>query len=134
MNREPICVLCRKNEEVSKAPGKDALRLEYDVCKNYDLASPELFKKSYTEMPREKRAMISSYTRMWFELSNDWLELENPSDFEDIITEYEAKTIDEKVENLILHLRKKSSQFAYLDSMPVRNIVECLNQKLCKVE
>ncbi len=116
MLEESKCVLCQKETKVSSAPEKNAYSIECDICGHYLLASPELFEKSYTEMPREKRAMLSAYTRNLFEHGEEPPELGDPDLLKEIIAEYENKKAGEKIKNLIWYTRKKSSQFG--DSVP----------------
>jgi len=116
MIEESKCVLCQKEAKVSSEPGKDAYFIECDTCGHYLLASPELFEKSYIEMPREKRAMLSAYTRNIFEHGEETPELEDPDLLKEIIDDYENKKAGEKLKNLIWYTRKKSSQLG--DSVP----------------
>ncbi len=116
MFEESKCVLCQKEAKVSSAPGKDAYSIECNICGHYLLASPELFEKSYIEMPREKRAMLSAYTRNLFEHGEEPPELGDPDLLKEIIAEYENKKAGEKIKNLIRYTRKKSSQLG--DSVP----------------
>ena len=111
MIEESKCVLCQKEAKVSSAPEKDASFIECDTCGHYLLASPELFEKSYIEMPREKRAMFSAYTRNLSEYGEEPPELGDPDLLKEIIAEYENKKAGEKLKNLILYMRKKSPQF-----------------------
>ncbi len=117
MIEESKCVLCQKESKVSSAPEKDASFIECDTCGHYLLASPELFEKSYTEMPREKRAMLSAYTRNLFEHGREPPELGDPDLLKEIMVEYENKKAGEKLKNLILYMRKKSPQFDDITSL-----------------
>jgi len=112
MIKESKCILCEKEARISGVSGKDAAFIECEKCGNYVLASPELFEKAYIHMPREKRAMLSAYTRELYELEEEPPELEDPDTLEEIIAGYENKTFDEKLENLIWYLRKKSKEFS----------------------
>lgn len=105
------CILCEKDAEKSSVQGKDGYLAECATCGKYFLGSPELFEGSYTGMPREKRAMLSAYTREHFERGEELPELEDANALKEIITQYENKTLDEKLENLIWYIRKKSPQF-----------------------
>ncbi len=111
MNEKTICILCEKDAEKSGVQGKDGYLAECAICGKYFLASPELFEGSYTGMPREKRAMLSAYTRERFEHGGEPPELGDPDLLKDIITEYENKTAGEKLKNLVWYIRKKSPQF-----------------------
>jgi hypothetical protein len=113
MNEQAICILCEKNAEKAHIPDKVGYFIKCDICGEYFLASPEIFQSSYTNLPREKRAMISSYTRDCFEHSKEPPQLEDAGYLSGIITEYENKTLDDKVKNLILFIRKKSPQYGY---------------------
>jgi len=105
------CILCEKDAEKSGVQGKDGYLAECVTCGKYFLGSPGIFEGSYTGMPREKRAMISAYTRELFERGEATPEFGDSDALKEIITEYENKTLDEKLENLIWYIRKKSSQF-----------------------
>ncbi len=111
MSEKSKCILCEKDAERSHIQGKDGYLAECAVCGKYFLASPELFEGGYTGMPREKRAMLSAYTRNLFELGEEPPELGDSGLLEGEITECEDKTLDEKLENLIWYLRKKSKEF-----------------------
>jgi hypothetical protein len=111
MNEKTICIICEKDAEKSDIQGKNGYFTKCDICGEYFLASPELFEGSYTAMPREKRTMISSYTRDRFEHWEEPPQLEDSGYLKAIITEYENKTAGEKLKNLIWYIRKKSPQF-----------------------
>lgn len=116
MTEKSKCILCEKDAERSFPQGKDGYLAECAVCGKYFLASPELFEGSYTSMPREKRRMLSAHIRNLFELGEEPPELESKGLWEGIITEYENKTLNEKLENLIWYLRKESKEFG--DEVP----------------
>jgi len=116
MIKESKCVLCQEEAKVSSVPGKDAYFIECDTCGHYLFASPELFERGYIEMSREKRAMLSAYTRNLFEHGEEPPELGDPDLLKEIIADYENKKAGEKLKNLIWYTRKKSSQFG--DSVP----------------
>ena len=111
MSEKFTCILCEKDAEKSGVQGKDGYLAECATCGKYFLGSPELFEGSYTGMPREKRAMLSAYTRERFERGENPPEFGDSNALREIITEYENKTLDEKLENLIWYIRKKSPQF-----------------------
>ena len=111
MSQEEKCILCEKDAEKSGIQGKDGYLAKCDICGEYFLGSPELFEGSYTGMPREKRTMLSAYTRERFERREEPPELGDPDVLEEIIAKYENKTAGEKLKNLILYIRKKFPQF-----------------------
>ncbi len=111
MSEKFTCILCEKDAEKSGVQGKDGYLAECPTCGKYFLGSPEMFEGSYTGMPREKRTMISAYTRERFERGEEPPEFGDSDALKEIITEYENKTLDEKLENLIWYIRKKSPQF-----------------------
>jgi hypothetical protein len=113
MSEETICILCEKNAEKAHIPDKVGYFIKCDTCGEYFLASPEIFLDSYTTLPREKRAMISSYTRDCFEHRREPPQLEDAGYLKGIITEYENKTIDDRVKHLIMYIRRKSPQYGY---------------------
>ncbi|NIM58148.1 MAG: hypothetical protein GTO16_04290 [Candidatus Aminicenantes bacterium] len=110
MNEQAICVLCEKFAEKAHIPDKVGYFIKCDACGEYFLASPEIFESSYATLPREKRTMISCYTRDCFEHRREPPQLEDAGYLTGIITEYEHKTIDDKLKNLIFYIRKKSAQ------------------------
>jgi len=107
VNEKSKCVLCEKDAEATKLPGKSESSVECNTCKNYEL--DHFFEKAYTSMEKEKRAMISAYTRECFELGKEPIKLGDPDNLKEIIEEYRNKTIDEKLDNLIFHLKRKSN-------------------------
>ena len=117
MSTEQRCILCEKDAEKSGVQGKDGYLAECATCGKYFLGSPELFEGSYTGMPREKRAMLSAYTRERFELGEEPPEFGDADALEGIIAEYENKSDNEKLKNLIWYIRKESTQFG--DSAPL---------------
>jgi len=116
MSPKQKCILCEKDANVG-ASGRDADFVECETCKKYYLGSPTMFRSDYEEMPREKRAMLSAYTREKSELRAEPPELGDADALEGIITEYETKSDDEKLENLIWYIKNDSSQFG--DSIPL---------------
>ena len=117
MSPEQRCILCEKDANVKDAPGRDANRVGCETCGIYYLGAPTLFEKDYKEMPREKRAMLSAYTRERFELGEEPPEFGDADALEGIIAEYENKSDNEKLKNLIWYIRKESTQFG--DSAPL---------------
>jgi len=67
-------------------------------------------------MGERKRAMLSAYTRECFEREKDPPILENPDFLNEKIEEYENKTIEEKLNNLLLYLKTISRYLG--DSVP----------------
>jgi hypothetical protein len=118
MSREQKCYFCEKSASVSSAvnENKDDNRVKCETGGIYYLGSSTLFEKDYKEMPREKRTMLSAYTRQCFELGEEPPELGDTDLLKNIIAEYENKTLDDEVENLILYLRERSSQYGELAS------------------
>jgi hypothetical protein len=105
------CVLCEQESKRFKEQRSDGYAVECETCGRYFLDAPEIFEGGYINMPREKRAMISAYTRELFEQGKERPELEDDELLAGIIEEYEGKTDDQKLENFILFLRKRSKQF-----------------------
>jgi len=107
---EEVCYLCENEASVSGESGMDANSVECKVCGKYYLGEPsELVRHYREEVPREKRAILSAYTRERFEHEGEPPVLGYPD--KDIITDYENKTAGEKLKNLIWYIRKKSPQF-----------------------
>jgi len=104
MNEE--CILCGRIAEVSKVRGRGEYSVECVTCGIYTY--DHFFKSAYTSM-EEKRAMVSAYTRECFELGKESPKLGDSDYLKEKIEEYKNKTIEEKLENLILYLKKKSS-------------------------
>jgi hypothetical protein len=105
------CILCEKACQKTAESGRDGYAVECDTCGRYFLESPELFEQEYIDLPREKRAMISAYTRELFILGRERPGLGDADNLVGIIEKYENKNDEQKVENLILYFRKKSKQF-----------------------
>ena len=107
------CILCEKEArvEAGQKEGKtmDAIFVNCETCKKYYLDAPDLHGQE--KMPREKRRMLSAYTREQFELGKEPPEIGDPDTLTDIIAKYEGKTLDEKLENLIWYLRKESDEY-----------------------
>jgi len=100
------CILCGKTSKVSKYEGRGEYYVECNTCKNYSYDS--FFKDSYKSMEKDKKAMVSAHTRECYERGKNPPKLKDPDNLEDKINEFRKKTIDEKVKNLILYLRKNS--------------------------
>ncbi len=109
MSEKFKCILCEKDARETKLSGKGADLVKCETCGNYEL--DRMFKGIYASWPREKRRMLSAHTRNLFELGEEPPELKNAGLWEKIIAEYEYKTNDEKLENLIWYLRKKSKEY-----------------------
>jgi hypothetical protein len=105
------CILCEQECERHHPQGMDGYEVECQTCGRYFLASPEIFEAAYIKMPREKRSMISAYTRELFEQGKERPELGDDDLLASVIEEYENKTDDQRLENLILFLRKRSKEF-----------------------
>lgn len=101
------CILCGR---ITKVVRPDTSKAEYSVecsaCGTYTY--DHFFKKAYTSLDKEKRAMVSSYTRECFELGKELPKLSDPDHIEDKIEKYKNKTLEEKLNNLLLYLKKKS--------------------------
>ena len=104
--KEP-CILCGRIIEPLKIEGKSEYSVECLTCGNYSY--DHFFKSSYSSMDNEKRAMISAFTRENYELGKDPLKLGDPDHLEDKIIRYKDKSIKEKIDNLLLYLKRKSS-------------------------
>lgn len=123
MSEKSICILCEKEAEKSGISGRDGYLIECETCGKYFLGSPEIFEGSYKSMPREKRALISAFTRGFPRHEEKFLELgdeviSHPAGYSPssiswnkIIEEYESKSEDEKLENLISYIKNESKQF-----------------------
>jgi len=101
------CILCGRIAEISKVQGWGEYSVECDTCNKYSYDN--FFERAYTSMGEEKRAMFSAYTRECFERKKDPPILGNPDFLKEKIGEYKNKTIGEKLNNLLLYLKKKSS-------------------------
>ena len=115
---EAKCILCEEEArvEAGRKEGKlmDAIFVYCETCKKYYLDAPDMYEQE--KMPREKRRMLSAYTRERFEFREKPPEIGDPDTLTDIIAKYEGKTVDEKLENLIWYLRKESKEYG--DSVP----------------
>ena len=112
MSSEERCILCERNANVESVSGRDAIFVRCETCGKYQLGEPSESVRYYREeVQREKKAMLSAYTRERFERGENPPEFGDSNALKEIITEYENKTLDEKLENLIWYIRKKSPQF-----------------------
>jgi len=102
------CILCGKISEVSR---QDKSKGEYSIkCPTCGIYTYDhFFKNAYVSMEEDKRAMVSAYTRECFELGMEPLKLGDPDHLKEKIEKYKNKTIEEKLDNLIFYLKKKSS-------------------------
>jgi len=105
MNKE--CILCGKIAEVLKVPGRGEYSVECTTCGNYTY--DHFFKYAYVSMEIEKKAMVSAHTRDSFEIGKESPKLGDPDHLKKKIEEYKNKAIEEKLNNLIMYLKKKSS-------------------------
>jgi len=105
MNKE--CILCGKIAEVLKVPGRDEYSVECTTCGNYTY--DHFFKDAYVSMEIEKKAMVSAHTRDSFEIGKESPKLGDPDHLKKKIEEYKNKAIEEKLNNLIMYLKKKSN-------------------------
>lgn len=102
------CLLCRNIAEVSRPDSnKGEYLVECDICKNY--VYDIFFKNAYLALSDHDRAMISAYTRQLFESGEEPPLLRDPDQFIDIIEINKKMTIDNKLNNLILYIKKKSN-------------------------
>lgn len=106
-----LCVLCGQECDRFDESCKDGYAVRCDTCGAYFMGSPALFENEYASMPREKKAMISAYLRDLFECGKDRPELGDAELLEGIIKEYENKTVEQKLDNLLFVLRKRSKEF-----------------------
>ncbi len=107
---EEVCYLCENEASVSGEFGRDFSFVRCETCGKYYLGEPSMWVRHYREeAPREKRTMLSAYTRERFEHGGEPPVLGYPD--EDIITGYANKTLAEKLENLIWYATRKSPQF-----------------------
>lgn len=68
MSEKFECILCEKDAIMSGVSGKDVIFVKCETCGKYYLGEPSELVKHYREkVPREKRAMLSAYTRGRFE-------------------------------------------------------------------
>ncbi len=112
MSEKSTCILC-EGEAIWEAESREDVNfVKCETCGEYYLVEPSESVGYYREeVPREKKAMISAYTRECFERGEKPPVLGYPHGLEEIISSYENKTLDEKLENLIWYLRKKSKEF-----------------------
>ncbi|MBN2433628.1 MAG: nucleotide-binding protein [Spirochaetes bacterium] len=101
------CILCGEVAETTKIEQKSEYSVKCRTCGEY--IYDHFFENSYLNMPKEERAMISAFTREFSELGMEPPKLDNPDYLEVNIKKYKNKTIEEKLNNLILYLKKKSS-------------------------
>lgn len=103
------CILCGKIAEISRILGKDESSVKCDTCGIY--IHDNFFRDSYLKLPEYERAMISAYTRECYERREETPKLADPDHSKEIIVNYKNKTLDEKLDNLILYLKKSPDIF-----------------------
>lgn len=103
------CLLCDKDAIIKGVPGKGEFSVECATCGKFIVDG--LFEGSIKAMSKEKRAMISAYTRELFENGQASPFLSDSDELSGIIKKYEKKTLAEKTDSLIVHVRKKSRYF-----------------------
>ena len=109
MSQDERCNLCEKSARISFIT-VDKYEVNCETCGRYIFLNG-LNEVKYNKIPREKRAMLSAYTRERFEHGGEPPVLGYPDVLKGIITEYENKTSGEKLKNLVWYIRKKSPQF-----------------------
>lgn len=111
MSKEHICEFC--NQAVTSFRRLDIERysVECKICGRYE--SSHFEDLEYKTYPKEKKAMISAYTRELFEYNSPKPVLHTLSEnqIENILERYQKKTIHEKLDRLIQYAEKKSSYF-----------------------
>jgi len=101
------CLLCKNIAEVSKPDSnKGEYLVECDTCKKY--IYDHFFKDTYKYIEDNERAMISAYTRQCYEIGEPPPILGDPEQLKEIIERNKRTTIEEKINYLILNLKKKS--------------------------
>jgi len=103
------CILCGREVELKKISGKVEYFVSCMACGKY--IYDHFFKNSYLAMSQEEKAMLTAYSREKAEIQDDTLMLADPNIFVDVIKKYRNKSLSEKLENLILYLKRKSKQF-----------------------
>jgi len=108
------CILCGRIAEASKSQGKAEYSITCNTCGIY--IYDHFFKGAYLSMREDERAMISAYARECFELGNEPPKLKDSDNLKGIIAEYKSKIIEEKLNNLLFYVRKRSKFLG--DSVP----------------
>jgi len=111
-NQMSICVLC--NQEVRNCEhisGTELYHLECDTCGRY--VSGSFNDLGLKAMSPEDRAMLSAYTREFYEHGADETELHNLDEqqTERILENYRIKSLDDKLNNFIQYIAKKTTYF-----------------------
>jgi hypothetical protein len=108
MSQQEKCYLCEESAGISLITG-DKYEVNCEICGKYIFLDGKN-EVRYSKMPRDKKAMLSAYSRERFELGEEPPRLGDPKNLIEIIEEYESKTAGEKLKNLIWYLRIKSPQ------------------------
>ncbi len=105
-----ICVLCNSELiRIEKIQGTGLRHHECRVCGRY--TSESFDDSSLKSMSKEDRAMLSAYTREHYECGAEETELQNLDEqqIERIIERYKKKSLDDKLNNFIKFIKKKTS-------------------------
>jgi len=107
------CILCdHPGRNFHRLPGTERYNIECDICGKYISNSFE--DQEFRIMPEEEKAMLSAYTRELFEYNSPEPEIDvlaGQNQIGIIVQRYKKKSINEKIENFILFLARKTSFF-----------------------
>lgn len=105
-------MLCdQESRSYEKISGTELYHLECDTCGRYSAGSFEDL--GLKGMSPEDRAMLSAYTRELYEHGEDEAELQNldGQQTERILERYRKKSLNDKLNNLIQYIAKKTTYF-----------------------
>jgi len=111
MSKEHICEFCNQVVISFRRIDIERYSVECKICGRYE--STDFDDLAFKLFSKEKKAMISAYTRELFEYKSPKPVLHTLSEnqIENIIERYQKKTIHEKLDRLIQYAEKKSSYF-----------------------
>jgi len=106
------CVLCGEPASREGVSGTSLYTVICQVCGKY--VSEELNDRGFQRLTSDERAMLSAYTRELFEYDSptpDLNVLDNEEQVPRIIERFKNKTVQEKLNNLLLYIGRRSDYF-----------------------
>jgi len=108
------CVLCNmKINHIEEISGKDAYKAECPVCGRYILDGTK--SEELKQMSKDDKAMLSAYVREVNEFGPGECDLSgfDEDQINNIIEQYKKKSLEDKLNNFIRYLMKKTEYFGH---------------------
>jgi len=101
------CSLCEKEgAKESPVSGEDATLINCEVCGNYEIDG--FFREAYEQKDTLEKAKYFAFTREIFEFGDELPKIGDPAKMESLVEPYASKTTDEKIDNMLLYVKKRS--------------------------